>query len=257
MLPQDLARGRAVVDRPSLRRSVDLFRAFRVEQSDPDRFYGALADDSIGLLRRWSSLHGSTVLDIGGGPGYFADAFAAAGARYAGLEPDAGELNARGGVTGDMVRGSGLQLPVADGSVDVAFSSNVLEHVPDPRRMAEEMLRVTRPGGIVFLSWTPWLSPWGGHETSPWHYLGGHRAADRYARRNGHRPKNELGRSLFKCPVGPMVAWAHEVERSGRAEVLDVFARYHPWWAQWVMRVPGLREVVSWNTVVVLRVGGE
>ena len=253
MLPQDLARDRAVVDRPSLRRSVDLFRAFRVEQTDPDRFYGALASDSISQLRRWSALDGATVLDIGGGPGYFAEAFAAAGARYAGLEPDAGELNARGGVMGTMVRGSGLELPVADHCVDLAFSSNVLEHVPDPRRMAEEMLRVTRPGGVVFLSWTPWLSPWGGHETSPWHYLGGHRAADRYARQHGHRPKNDVGRSLFKCPVGPMVRWAHDVERSGRAQVLDVVARYHPWWAQWVMHVPGLREVVSWNAVIVLR----
>lgn len=257
MLPQDLARARAVVDRPSLRRSVDLFRAFRVEQTDPDRFYGALAADSIDLVQRWTDLEGLTVLDIGGGPGYFADAFSRAGARYAGVEPDTGELSARGGVTSDVVRGSGLDLPVADRSVDLAFSSNVLEHVPDPVRMAEEMLRVTRPGGVVFLSWTPWLSPWGGHETSPWHYLGGRRAADRYARRHGYRPKNDVGRSLFPCPVGPMVRWARDVEGSGRAEVLDVFARYHPWWAQWVMRVPGLREVVSWNAVVVLRVGGE
>src|SRR4051812_44302853 len=112
MLPQGLARGRAVVDRPSLRRSVDLFEAFRVEQSDPDRFYRALADDSIALLSRWTGLDGLTVLDIGGGPGYFADAFAQAGARYAGLEPDAGELTARGGITGSAVRGSGLDVPV-------------------------------------------------------------------------------------------------------------------------------------------------
>ncbi|HWO50310.1 MAG TPA: class I SAM-dependent methyltransferase, partial [Ornithinibacter sp.] len=167
MLPQDLARDRAVVDRPSLRRSVDLFRAFRVEQTDPDRFYGALAADSIWLLSRWTGLDGLTVLDIGGGPGYFADAFAQAGARYAGLEPDAGELTARGGVTGSAVRGSGLDLPVADRSVDLAFSSNVLEHVPDPRRMAEEMLRVTRPGGVVFLSWTRGCHRGGGTRRRP------------------------------------------------------------------------------------------
>ena len=36
------------------------------------------------------------MLDVGGGPGYFADAFRAAGATYVGLEPDAGELVARG-----------------------------------------------------------------------------------------------------------------------------------------------------------------
>ena len=257
MLPQDHPPHRAVGQRASLRRSVDLFRAFRVEQTEPARFYGAPALDSVDLLRRWTPLEGRSVLDIGGGPGYFADAFAAAGAAYAGLEPDAGELTARGGVAGNTVRGSGLDLPVADRSVDIAFSSNVLEHVPDPVRMAEEMLRVAQPGGLVFLSWTPWLSPWGGHETSPWHYLGGRRAADRYERRNGKRPKNDVGRSLFKCPVGPMVLWAREVEAGGRAQVLDVFPRYHPWWAHWVMAVPGLREVVSWNAVIVLRASGE
>jgi SAM-dependent methyltransferase len=255
MLPQDRAL-RAVGERPSLRRSMALFRAFRAEQTDPDRFYRALAADSVALLHRWSPLADQTVLDIGGGPGYFADAFTEAGARYAGLEPDAGELTARGGVAGNTVRGSGLDLPVADGSIDVTFSSNVLEHVPDPVRMVEEMVRVTRPGGLVFLSWTPWLSPWGGHETSPWHYLGGRRAADRYARRHGRRPKNDVGHSLFPCAVGPMVRWARNVQASGRAEVLDVFPRYHPWWAHWVMAVPGVREVASWNAVIVLRPGG-
>jgi hypothetical protein len=29
--------------------------------------------------------------------------------------------------------------------------------------------------------------------------------------------------------------------------------RYHPWWAHWVVSVPLLREVVSWNLVLVLR----
>ncbi|MEO5608577.1 MAG: class I SAM-dependent methyltransferase [Ornithinibacter sp.] len=255
MLQQFPAPAGAVLDRPTLRRSVDLFRAFRVEQTDPARFYGALAADSVAMLRRWTGLEGAVLVDIGGGPGYFADAFAGAGARYAGIEPDAGEMTARGDVAGNSLRGSGLELPLASESVDVAFSSNVLEHVPDPRRMAEEMLRVTRHGGLVFISWTPWLSPWGGHETSPWHYLGGRRAADRYARQHGHRPKNDVGRSLFPCPVGPMIDWARGVQAEGRAEVLAIFPRYHPSWAHWVMRVPALREVVSWNAVIVLRTG--
>ena len=65
----------------SLRRSVQLFQAFRVEQSDPDFFYSMLAEDSLRELGRWMNLDGATVVDVGGGPGYFADAFAAAGAR--------------------------------------------------------------------------------------------------------------------------------------------------------------------------------
>ncbi|WP_460461079.1 class I SAM-dependent methyltransferase [Angustibacter peucedani] len=238
----------------SLRRSVQLWRAFRVEQSDPDTFYSLLARDSVREAARWVDLHGTTVLDVGGGPGYFADEFAAAGASYAGLEPDAGEMTAAGIEGPNRLRGSGLALPVRDGAVGLCYSSNVLEHVPDPETMADEMVRVTAPGGTVVLSWTPWWAPWGGHETAPWHYLGGRRAADRYARRTGHRPKNDFGVGLFACSVRRVLAWARRAEADGRVEVVDVLPRYHPRWARWVVRVPGLREIVAWNVVVVLRV---
>ena len=238
--------------RGSLRRSVALFRAFLVEQTDPDRFYSTLAVDSVAEVQRWTSLVGATVVDIGGGPGYFADAFAAAGASYAGVEPDVGELTARGGVGLNAVRGSGLELPIATGSVSVAYSSNVLEHVPAPERMAQEMVRITEPGGLVVLSWTPWLSPWGGHETAPWHYLGGRRAADRYVSKHGKRPKNDFGRTLFACSVARMIRWLRAAEAAGEVRVVEVLPRYHPRWAKWVVHVPGLREVASWNAVVVL-----
>ncbi|WP_088319956.1 bifunctional 2-polyprenyl-6-hydroxyphenol methylase/3-demethylubiquinol 3-O-methyltransferase UbiG [Kineosporia sp. R_H_3] len=243
----------ALLPESGLRRSVALLRAFRLEQSRPDVFYSTLAVDTVRQVSRYTALDGATVVDVGGGPGWFADAFRAAGARYAGIDPDAGELTARGGAPEGFLRASGLALPLADGSLDVCMSSNVLEHVPDPERMAGEMLRVVRPGGLVWLSWTTWLSPWGGHETSPWHYLGGRRAADRYERLHGRRPKNDFGRSLFAVSAGRMSRWAREVSGSGAGEVLDVRARYHPDWAAWVARVPAAREVVSWNVVVVVR----
>lgn len=202
----------------SLRRSVQLLRAFTVEQTDPAYFYGLLAVDSVREARRWCRLEGATMVDVGGGPGYFADAFTAAGVRYAGIDPDAGELERRGAVAHNTLRASGLDLPVADDCVDLAYSSNVLEHVPDPEAMLEEMVRITRPGGTVVVSWTPWLSPWGGHETAPWHYLGGRRAAERYTRRHGHRPKNDFNRSLYACSVGRVLAWVRATERAGRVE---------------------------------------
>ena len=117
--------------------------------------------------------------------------------------------------TDPLLLGSGLALPLADASVGVAFSSNVLEHVPEPETMAEEMVRVTRAGGFVVLSYTLWWSPWGGHETAPWHYLGGERAARRYRRRHGHEPKNRFGGSLFPLTAGRMLRWARAQEASG------------------------------------------
>src|SRR3712207_4296208 len=122
----------------TLSRSVSLFRAFLVEQTDPDHFYGVLAADSVAQLGEHVALDGALVLDVGGGPGYFADAFRAAGARYVGLEPDAGEMVARGEPEPGTVRGSGEALPVRSAAVDVCYSSNVLEPVRSPWSMTAE-----------------------------------------------------------------------------------------------------------------------
>ncbi len=236
--------------RPTLSRSWRLFRAFRVEQTDPDRFYGELATDSVQQVGSYADLDGRWVLDVGGGPGYFADAFRAAGARYTALDADLGELSGRGEPDPGTVLGSGMQLPFADDSFGVTYSSNVLEHVPDPWLMADEMVRVTRPGGLVFLSYTLWWGPWGGHETAPWHYLGGHRAARRYARRHGHPPKNVFGESLFAATAGSGLRWARS---QSTADVVALVPRYLPRWSWWVLRVPLVREVVTWNLAIVLR----
>jgi ubiquinone/menaquinone biosynthesis C-methylase UbiE len=160
-----------------------------------------------------------------------------------------GELARRGSGWGAVV-GTAQSLPFADRSVDVAFSSNVLEHVPDPQLMCTEMIRVTRPGGLVVLSFTNWLSPWGGHETAPWHYLGGDFAARRYERRHGHPPKNRCGRTLFRLSVGQVIRMVNDQRDT---VVLDLRPRYLPGWARPLIRVVGLRELLTWNLWIVLR----
>ena len=236
--------------RADLRRSLHLFGEFRHEQSDPARFYTALAKDSAAHVAQYADLGGALLLDVGGGPGYFRDAFQSAGATYIALDSDVGELAGAGDVGAGTVIGSGMQLPFADDSVDVCYSSNVLEHVPAPWRMAQEMVRVTRPGGLAFISYTTWFGPWGGHETAPWHFLGGHRARRRYAARQGHEPKNIFGESLFAVTVADGLRWARLQED---ADILHLIPRYNPWWSRWLVRVPVVREVVTWNLVLVLR----
>ena len=251
--------------RATLARSRRLLGEFRYEQSDPARFYGALADDTAGMVTDlWRARHpddpyhscpdhgGGTVLDIGGGPGYFATAFTDAGWHYLGVEPDPREMHAAGrpgrGGPGTFVRASGLALPFADDSVDVCLSSNVAEHVSQPWRLGAEMLRVTRPGGLAILSYTVWLGPFGGHETGLWHYLGGARAAARYTRRHGHPPKNYYGSSLFDVSAADGLRWAAATGASVAA-----FPRYHPRWAWWLTSVPGVREFLVSNLVLILQ----
>lgn len=248
---RDLAR------RATLRRSVSLLSEFRFEQSDPARFYGALAADTVDTVADlWTGATGTqprgrTVLDVGGGPGYFAAAFEQAGMDYIGVEPDPREMHAGpagGGAGGTFVRASGTALPFADDSVDVCLSSNVAEHVAEPWRLGAEMLRVTRPGGLAVLSYTVWLGPFGGHEMGLTHYLGGARAAERYTRKHGHRPKNDYGSSLFAVSATAGLRWA---ENTGA--LIAAFPRYHPRWAWWMTSVPGLREFLVSNLVLVLQ----
>ncbi|OBG85139.1 SAM-dependent methyltransferase [Mycobacterium sp. E802] len=243
--------------RASLPRSIGLLAQFRFEQSDPARFYGALAADTVAMVTDlWTastgeSPAGRTVLDVGGGPGYFASAFDAAGMRYIGVEPDAREMHAgpaADAAEGTFVRASGMALPFADSSVDICLSSNVAEHVRQPWRLGNEMLRVTRPGGLAVLSYTVWLGPFGGHEMGLTHYLGGARAAERYTRKHGHRPKNDYGSSLFAVSAADGLEWARST-----GSLIAAFPRYHPRWAWWMTAVPGLREFLVSNLVLVLR----
>ena len=231
---------------PTLRRSIRLLREFWYEPVDPSRFYGALADDSVKMLDHYAPLADTSLLDVGGGPGYFRAAFEQAGVDYYSVDVEDSDLP---GADGNRVIGSGMELPFRTGSFDIAYSSNVLEHVSDPWRMADEMLRVVKPGGLVFISYTVWYGPWGGHETAPWHYLGGMRARRRYVRKLGREPKNRFGESMFGVTVIDGIRWARR-QRGG--EVLDVTARYNPGWSHFLLRIPFLREVTTWNLVIVL-----
>jgi SAM-dependent methyltransferase len=263
-------RAEPVSERPGTRRSLRLFRAFRSEQRDPESFYRLLAADSVSQLAGHVSLGGGLVLDIGGGMGYFTDAFRQAGASCFLVEPDLpGVAGGTGGtdarsvgrphqvaiapgrkVPSGTVVADGYRLPFRDGAADVCFSSNVLEHVKEPFRILSEMVRVTRQGGVVYVAFTNWLSPWGGHETSPWHFLGGRRAGRHYEKATGFPPIHVFGQNLFAVHVGRTL---RAVRRWPAVEVLEATPRYHPWWLAWVVRVPVLREVATWNLLLVLR----
>ncbi len=245
-------------ERATLARSIRLLGEFRFEQTDPARFYGALAADTVALVDSlWRDLngtapHGATVLDVGGGPGYFATEFSSAGMTYLGVEPDPREMHAGPAAqpdgAGAFVRASGMALPFAGDSVDVCLSSNVAEHVREPWLMGREMLRVTRPGGLVILSYTVWLGPFGGHEMGLTHYLGGRRAAEMYTRKHGHRPKNDYGSSLFAVSAAAGLEWARST-----GALVAAFPRYHPQWAWRATSVPVLQEFLTSNLVLVLQ----
>lgn len=231
-------------------RTVRLLANFRYEQADPPRYYRPLASDAVAMLERYQPVAGRRVIDVGGGPGYVADAFRAAGADAVNVDRDPAELRLHDRRPCGAVLADGHRLPFADGTVDVVCSFNTLEHDREPWNLLAELVRVTAVGGLLFLAVTNWYSPYGGHEASPWHYLGGQRAARRYTRRHGRPPKDQFGGTLFKIHVADLLRWARD---QSSVELVDARPRYYPPWARSLLRVPGLREVLTWNLALIAR----
>src|ERR1700750_83744 len=132
--------------RSGLLRSVRLFSLFMAEHADPARFYASLAKDAVQQVAEHCELDGRTVVDVGGGGGWFTAAFQARGAHSYLFEPDPAELHSRRSGPAGAVVADGYWLPVRDEGADVVFSSNVLEHVPDPMGLIEDVIRATRLG---------------------------------------------------------------------------------------------------------------
>lgn len=84
------------------------------------------------------------VLDVGCGERPYEPLFAPYTASYTGVDP---VDNPRADL-----KAAAEELPLADGSVDVALCIQVLEHVDDPQAVVRELARVTAGGGRVLLS---------------------------------------------------------------------------------------------------------
>ncbi|MET9898145.1 class I SAM-dependent methyltransferase [Streptomyces sp. NPDC006446] len=234
---------------PSVRRSLALFRAFLREQDDPAACYALLARDAADQVEAaYGAVEGRIVVDVGGGGGYFTEEFRRRGAHAYLFEPDMRELGPK--PPESAVVADGYLLPLADGVADVCFSSNVLEHVADPQTFLSEMVRVTRPDGLIYVSFTNWLSPWGGHEWAPWHYFGAERARARYRRRTGRPAKHTLGENLFAVHIGTTL---RQVRARDDITVVSARSRYWPFLAEAVAKAPGLREFATWNLLLILR----
>jgi SAM-dependent methyltransferase len=90
------------------------------------------------------------VADLGCGPGGSLDVFRAANpaVRWIGLDvPGSPEAALRTRTDGEFLTFDGARIPLADGSVDLVYCKQVLEHVSAPAPLLADVRRVLRPGG--------------------------------------------------------------------------------------------------------------
>jgi SAM-dependent methyltransferase len=110
------------------------------------------------------------VLDLGCGAGDSVDLFRSLDrdVRWTGADiEDSAEVAQRTRTDADFVTFDGERLPFADGSFDLVYCKQVLEHVRHPGPLLAEVARVLRPGGALAGS-TSHLEAF--HSRSTWNY---------------------------------------------------------------------------------------
>jgi len=132
------------------------------------------------------------------------------------------------------------------GQYDLVICSNVLEHIPSSEKLIEQIDQILKPGGRLYLTWTNWLSPWGGQDYSPFHYLGarfGHLVFDRViGRPRVHTPYV----TLFPTYIGRVL---RTVRANAGLRIVTVLPRYYPE-LRFITRIPVVREFATWNCLV-------
>jgi SAM-dependent methyltransferase len=63
--------------------------------------------------------------------------------------------------------GDSMEIPFVTGEFDLVTCTHIYEHVPDARRMLDEIFRVLRPGGICYFAAENRIRFWDGHYNLP------------------------------------------------------------------------------------------
>jgi len=178
-------RGRALAGRKAGNRSVvslilQLNRVFRppnVAGRESEEAYSQWEhhwgrEVSREYLEPAGDLQGKTILDVGCGLGGKTVAYGEAGAsavigtdivpRYITASRQYAAREIPGVDTGSLTSDAALP-PVAEGVFDTVVANDAMEHFAEPGRALAEMHRVARPGGAVWIFFTPHFSPLGSH----------------------------------------------------------------------------------------------
>ncbi|MBN1640436.1 MAG: class I SAM-dependent methyltransferase [Anaerolineae bacterium] len=128
---------------------VDPERAIRL--GHPSYIWRAGQERRLGLVRRYVSLEGKRILDIGCGLGMYTEAFRRYTPDVFGTEVEHERARHAAARAACVVQAVGEALPFRSNAFDVVYSHEVLEHVSDDRQVVREAVRVTRPGGAIVI----------------------------------------------------------------------------------------------------------
>jgi SAM-dependent methyltransferase len=133
------------------------------------------------IVRYWLSLllrHGpdDLLVDVGVGTGQFLLEMSGLWPRHVGCDSSATSLLLASRCVSRLVRGSLEDIPLRTGIATAVTALDVLEHLDDDRRGLAELVRITRPAGVILVNVPAFPLLW-----SDWDVSLGHRR--RYVRR--------------------------------------------------------------------------
>ena len=236
--------------RATLRGRCGCSREFRHEQPDPARFYTALAEDSVAQLAQLRRpRRAPSLLDVGGGPGYFRDAFRGRGRDL--LRPRRRRRRAL--------------RPRRDRAPGTVIGSGMAAAVPRRRRRRLLLLQRPRARAATRGGWPRrWCgSPGPAARSSSATRCGSGRGAGTRPRRGTSSAAAAPGAATrastatsprtgtaSRCSPSRCATGCAGPARSTGAEVVATSARATTRGGRWwLLRVPVVREVVTWNLV--------
>ncbi len=134
------------------------------------------------------------------------------------------------------------------GQYDLVICSNVYEHLSKPDQFLESVHKILAPGGQLYLSWTNWLSLWGGHEFSPFHYLGARRGHLLYDKIKKIPRKHTPFVNLFPTYIGQVLK---KIRKSPNLVIRHAAPRYYTEFS-FLLRIPAVREFAAWNCALLI-----
>lgn len=222
-----------------------------LKHGDDDAFYTLQATDAIKWMQRQGVPMGpnTRVLDLATGCGIFGHRFAMRGCQVVFSDH---HYSLRDWMTGYDFRVLKIgEEPMSRlGQFDLVLCSNLIEHLPNLDAFITEIPSVLNPGGALYLSWTNWLSPWGGHDFSPWHYFGTYLGPRIYDLIHGKGKRDHFPYAgLWPTHIGSTL---RKIAKHPNLKVVAVAPRYYTEHA-WMMKIPILREFLAWNCAMLIQ----
>ena len=220
-----------------------------LKHRDDAYFYLLQAEDAI----RWIEQSGVTfgpktrALDLGCGHGIFGAGLAKRGCQLT-------YADTRNTLQDDAANGRFLKIDIDHddlgslGEYDLVVCSNVFEHLTHPDKFLASVHHILSPQGKLYLSWTNWLSPWGGHEFSPFHYLGPRLGYRLYHRFGGKTDNHQPYQNLFPTYIGKMLG---QIRTSPTLKLVKAAPRYYTEFS-FLLHIPVAREFLTWNCALLL-----